>query len=1020
MKKITRIFSAALAVASIAACTQGFDESNENVTLGGNEFAAQAEASTKVTIDANWKLSWEAGDQVDIFDGESTNVFSAKTAGASTTLAADDKNFTKESGKTYYAVYPSGANEFAGSEVTLTVAGDRKAEAGVYPSAPAVGVTTGSESSFAFKNVCGLVSFEIAADQNITSVVVFGANNEYVAGSVKVNAETAEYQLVEGTGVKEILLTPADGDVFAAGRYYVAVLPQEFTAGLSVTLYKNDGTRLRKNLKAFTLGRSTHIDVETGGEFKTQFTIKNADELAAFMAVADKCAAGTVATLANDIDLAGVTLPKVSSFAGTFDGNGKKLMNWTTDGPLFNKIVAGATVKGIVLDESCTLKMKETNSYTQSYVVGINEGTVSGCTNNADINYTLPEGTVLRKRTFGTIVCSSTGIVSDCHNNGDITITIPELTYTATDSEEDAYKRWQHQRVGGVIGTFKSSDGTNAVQGCTNSGKLTYSFLGAKENLRPFFNIGGICAQGCDDNPTPEASATVNYGTMNECVNKGQVSLLFNNIDASNYANVGGVVGYLEGSLLNCINDVNATVSFTTDKSNKASAPGVGGVVGSLMCGNIVSCSNKAPVNVVAAIRNGADSPRGEYIGGFHAASAGGVVGKAGVFNENASYKIEDCTNSGAVTTEIYGNYIHVGGIAGWTSIPMVGTAANKLVNSGPVTVVKGALEYAFAGGVAGRSRSTYNKVYNTENGSVSVTMDENTGKQARVAGVVAYMEKAAENTFKQGINKASVTLKGGAGQGTTTYYVGGIVAESKATKANSNATSWAESNSNYGDINVDIPVKLFVGGAVGRIGASTSGDGRTEKCKNRGNITVNAPKSGSCIGGVIAIHGRGKLGDANNCGTSDDPVNITVTNASSGVYVGGYVGQISTNNGPNYPSCCTTISGFGIYGSISAPGATAGIIAGNIKMTGASTTNGIMINTSGQSVRIAKNVMLNGVEKGDLTKNTDLSTFIASITPSTETTKTKTDGTSLKNTYYICANSGTTEATFPYGFTNY
>ena len=40
--------------------------------------------------------------------------------------------------------------------------------------------------------------------------------------------------------------------------------------------------------------------------------------------------------------------------------------------------------------------------------------------------------------------------------------------------------------------------------------------------------------------------ATVNYGTMNECVNKGQVSLLFNNIEASNYANVGGVVGYSE------------------------------------------------------------------------------------------------------------------------------------------------------------------------------------------------------------------------------------------------------------------------------------------------------------------------------------------------------------------------------------------------------------------------------------------------------------------------------------------
>ena len=159
----------------------------------------------------------------------------------------------------------------------------------------------------------------------------------------------------------------------------------------------------------------------------------------------------------------------------------------------------------------------------------------------------------------------------------------------------------------------------------------------------------------------------------------------------------------------------------------------------------------------------------------------------------------------------------------------------------------------------------------------------------------------------------------------------------------------------------------------------------------------------------------------ANNCGVVDDPVTITVTDGASDVYVGGYVGQVSTNNGPNYPSCCTTISGFGIYGSISAPGSTAGLIAGNVNMTGSTTTNGIMITSSGQNIRIAKDCKINDVEVGDLTKN-PLSAFIASITPSAETTKKKNDAaeTPLKNTYYICASGGTAEASFPYGFTNY
>ena len=134
----------------------------------------------------------------------------------------------------------------------------------------------------------------------------------------------------------------------------------------------------------------------------------------------------------------------------------------------------------------------------------------------------------------------------------------------------------------------------------------------------------------------------------------------------------------------------------------------------------------------------------------------------------------------------------------------------------------------------------------------------------------------------------------------TSTCFVAGIVAQTKATKVTSNNTSWDTSNSNYGDITVDSPVKLLVGGVLGRIGATTEGDGATARCKNRGNITVKSPKSGSCIGGVLGQHGRGKLGDANNCGVVEDPVTITVTDGASDVYVGGYVGQVNTNNGPN------------------------------------------------------------------------------------------------------------------------
>lgn len=1027
MKKITRIFSAALAVASMAACSQKFDETNSNLVLGGNEFAAQAEASTKVTIDANWKLSWEAGDQVDIFDGESTNVFSAKTAGASTTLAADDKDFTKESGKTYYAVYPSGANEFAGSEVTLTVAGDRKAAAGVYPSAPAVGVTTGSESSFAFKNVCGLVSFEIAADQNITSVVVFGANNEYVAGSVKVNAETAEYQLVEGTGVKEILLTPADGDVFAAGRYYVAVLPQEFAAGLSVSLYAADGTRLRKNLNAFTLGRSTHVDVETGGTFKTEFTIKNADELAAFMAVADKCAAGTVATLANDIDLSGVTLPAVSSFAGTFDGSGKKLMNWTTDKPLFSMILPGAIVRGIVLDASCTLKMKETDS-RQAFVVGENEGTVSGCTNRAHITYSRAAETHMQSRMFGTIVGFSKGLVSDCHNEGDITITVTKLEYAKAEG-----LTYQHQRVGGVVGGFGVTAGVSGVVGCTNSGNITYNFMGtAVSELRPHFAIGGVCAVVANNGTPKKASEAVNNGTIENCSNSGEIKLYQEGISGSNYSNVGGVVGYLEGTISSCANEETGKVTLQIKNSStvKVSAPAVGGVVGTVTAGEIKNCINGGDVFMTGYVQEGSNDAA--YAGGIKTPSIGGIVAKAGSTVENTALKISDCKNSGKVSIEVWNsNHLRMGGIVGWASIPVVGSSANKLQNTGELVVkTSSTFKTAYIGGVIGESISTFDKAYNT----AAVTMankSTTTEQKVYVGGIAGYMAKTAAATFQQGNNTGAINVSGGKSDGKEDYNVGGVVGMANATSVNSKNTSWAESNSNYGDITVNCPVKVCVGGVVAKAGNSSTATKSTlfQKCKNRGDITVTSPLGGSFVGGIFGHVTRGALGDANNCGVADDPVQITVTNATADTYVGGYIGEKENNHGhgvtednPNAGLWTMRLSGVGMYVSISAPGATAGLVAGNLQFTGNSSSNIVMLGGAASSrPKFAKDCKLNDKVVGDLASpDIKESDFFGKVTPSASSTVIGPDNASMASRYMFFAAGGSASVSYKDGLQNY
>lgn len=1007
MKKI--MFFAALMFAALSCSKESRDNSPVEPALAPNQFSAGAPAS-KVTINDSWALFWEAGDAVSINDGSATTEFHATTAGASTILEAD--GFEADASKTYVAVYPAADGlAFDGSSVTLAVAGDRTATPGVYPAAPAVAVTGGDVRSFGFANVCGLVSFCIT-ESNVTSVVLFGGNEENLAGTVSVNCSTGAVSSIS-SGEKSILLTPASGTAFTTGRYYVAVLPQNFASGMSISLYKTDGTRVRRNTGAFNLVRSTHVDLENVDEnrsWKTEYSIKNADELQAFLAVADQLPAEANVSLANDIDLSGVTLIPASSFAGTFDGAGHSLINWTADGPLFSSVSSGATVQDVVIAASCTLNLKEVSGGAyQGFIAASSAGTISGCTNKADITYTMASGTALRTRRLGAIVGHSTGIVSDCHNEGDISITIPMLT--------NADATYQHQNVAGVVGSFASTSGTEAVKGCTNSGNISYTFNGVSaDNLRPFFNIGGVVAQGSSGSPA-KSSAAVNNGTVKDCTNSGSIHLTMNDINGSNYTSIGGVAGYLEGSIDGCTNASSGSVTFTNTANNskRTSAPAVGGVAATVLCGSVSGCSNAAAVRLEANVQNG--SSDAAYAGGTEMPSIGGVVAKVGKTTEDSSLSISDCTNSGAVSVNASGGTPNMclGGIVGWTSIPVTGSAADKLQNSGTVTIEQNGITKAYVGGVIGRSISTFDKLYNTATGTVSVSMDDTKAEQAYVGGIAGFMSKLVDAvTFKQGINNAAVSLSGGKSSSTSISYIGGVVGKTAAQKVAANGTAWAQCNSNYGDVTVNSPVAVYVGGVLGEAGATTGGTGETKQCKNRGNISVTSPKDGSCIGGVVGRHCRGKLGDANNAGIEGDKVSITVTGATSSTYVGGYVGQVNTNNGPNYPSCCTTISGGGLYiDSISASGATAGLVVGNITMTGASTTNGIMVCASGQYLTYYSGAKLNGTTVGPVSSSLSLDTFFGTITPSTTTTKTKTDSTPLAGTYYFCASGSTTEVDF-------
>jgi hypothetical protein len=359
-----------------------------------------------------------------------------------------------------------------------------------------------------------------------------------------------------------------------------------------------------------------------------------------------------------------------------------------------------------------------------------------------------------------------------------------------------------------------------------------------------------------------------------------------------------------------------------------------------------------------------------------------------------------------------------MGGIVGWTSIPVVGSGANTLENSGAVALKSTTtFKTAYIGGVIGHSISTFNKIYNT--GDVTVVNSSTSAAQkGYIGGVAGYMSKVADNTFKQGNNNGAINVSGGKADpnGKEEYMIGGVVGNSGATKVTSNGTGWATCNTNYADIKVDSPSILNLGGVVGytgkgsSLGATFSKSSMFEKCKNGGNIEVANPADGSSIGGVIGYQYRGVLGNANSQGSPTyDNVSIKVTGATDKTYVGGYVGTMKTDHGMNASHYWTiALSGCSIRGSIDAQGASVGVVAGYLLWSGGSTSNGLLLGSSAsERPKISETFKLDGTVMYDATSKSlkgDINDYFAVIAPSKTSSKVGPDGEAMKGRYLLFA----------------
>lgn len=438
-----------------------------------------------------------------------------------------------------------------------------------------------------------------------------------------------------------------------------------------------------------------------------------------------------VVVIQNDLDFSDIAWTPIPTFSGTLDGNGKTISNLVCSSSVETMIGLFAqlsgTIRNLTLDASCAFTSTATSGidhYTGSFVGKLlNSSTIDNCTNKATVTALVSGGgiagakldketvTISNCRNYGTVVfpaeytpttdiylggiigkAETNTTISDCTNFGVVkseassgnkynglggiagqaaTCSIIRSTNDAVAVVELSAASFSTAFIGGITGRSYASSYTS----CTNNGAIRIN-EGTSGNR--VLQVGGIAGTSFGNNSSP-----INYV---DCRNTAAIEAVTSSVDRNTY--LGGIIGYVKDNigivLSGCLNsgDLYATA---------VGSSGVGGIVGSMATkpdtksigreSQLASCTNSGAITCDVI---GTKSPY-QHCGGI-----------AGVVSD-ASATIEECTNTGTITTRMETQAV-AGGIVGETK-----GAVSGCTNRGDIIATRHNNNYCNLAGIAAR-----------------------------------------------------------------------------------------------------------------------------------------------------------------------------------------------------------------------------------------------------------------------------------------------------------------------------
>ena len=866
MKKY--LFFAAIAIAALVSCKKEIAKEEVAVKPGYVQLTltAQCDVDSKASLNGK-QVVWEVGEKVAVFTTASVepNEFSVtKVEGTSVKIEGS----VPEGTTSFVAAYPYEKAvtwdkekvvkmDITDQRVLPSQSVDPDALASVAYFADATAVPT-------FKNIPTLLKFTVGVD-GVSRVKISADTAGSLSGEVSVTVDADAAPAIAPADAVSSSIEIACVDGFVKDQvYYAAIAPGAYK-GFTVRSYVGGSIKVLSTDAEGEFQRNQVIDlgdVATNAKAVSMIqNISNADELVFFLNNAASYKADEEVRLTSDIDLTGVTLPTATSFAGTFDGQGLSLKNWTSNGTALFAENKG-TVKDFTLDASCQLSLPaEITNF--AFVVVSNLGRVCGITNNADISGT---DVNFKGGRLGAIVGVSTSpsssvalTIENCVNNGDMIIT------TAANTGGTQY-------VGTIVGSMGGST-LNNLSECINNGDLSITCSGT--NTKNFY-MGGV------------AGGTTNGSNNIKVKNTGNVSFICAGHEAA--LCLAGVSSYTTGATTDCVNT--GKITFQSGASLKATF--VAGIAGYFASNTMSGCVNRGDVTVTAARINGrngiGDINSNVYLKISDAEQAitagltiGGLVsatGKNPVFADCENYgkvslTLNNPSNSDGTHTAARPS---AGGLVGDCSGPMTGCNnhgdVSVVLGNGTAFTAKNAGYTFYIGGIVG---SGYNFSGHEKGKTVENALNKFTLENCNNTGNLYYK---TDNTH------------------TTNNAIGGI--SGWPGSENSSTPYTAKNCNNSGNITYEgAGIKIRAGGIHG-------GTGRMDGCSNTGKITIISANSGSVAGSIAGFHSQAHT--FSNC-TAGGTVEAQCTiNA-----LGGLVGNLGNVAFTGMDGCsvdCTLIGG--------------------------------------------------------------------------------------------------------------